>query len=374
MKKSRFLIFAVSAIMVATSSCHRHKEAKRTSEAMTVDVAKPEVDSIVLYKTYPGFINAAKKVDLVARVDGYLTSHPYNGGDFVRKGTLLFTIESRNYSDAVAKAKAALDNAKATYAYASSQYEAMQEALKADAVSQMEVLQAKSSTEEAAAAIKTAEAALNTANTQLGYCRVEAPFDGHVSDTKYDVGTYLSGAAQPVTLATIYDDARVKAQFSIDDNRYMDLIKEFRNNNDKIDYEHMPIEFAEPMPHKYTADLSYMSPSIDSSTGTMILKADVDNPYNELKDGMYVTVSLPYDISSNAILIKDAAIGTDQLGKYIYVVNDSNQVIYTPIEVGDVVRDSMRVVTKGITPEAKYVTKALLKVRDGQKVSPRLIK
>lgn len=104
----------------------------------------------------------------------------------------------------------------------------------------------------------------------------------------------------------------------------------------------------------------------------MILKASIDNRYNELKDGMYATVSLPYAFEPNAILIKDASIGTDQLGKYVYVVNDSNKVVYTPIEVGETVNDTLRIVNKGLSPRSKYVTKALLKVRDGQTVTPRL--
>ena len=87
---------------------------------------------------------------------------------------------------------------------------------------------------------------------------------------------------------------------------------------------------------------------------------------------MYATVSLPYGFEPNAILIKDASIGTDQLGKYIYTVNDSNKVVYTPIEVGETVNDTLRIVTKGITADTKYVTKALLKVRDGQTVDPRM--
>lgn len=374
MKNSISLIVLAAVGLGLFTSCHKKSESDGRDAAMTVDVAVPEIDSVVLHKTYPGYLSASQKVQLVARVDGYLTSHPFQGGDFVKKGKVLFTIEDKNYRDAVAKAEAALADARSSYSYASSQYQAMEEALRSDAVSQMEVLQAKNSKEEAAAAIKSAEAALRTARTSLSYCTVTAPFDGHISSTNYDNGAFLAGAGSPVVLATIYDDAKMNANFSIEDSRYLELIKNFKDSVGDIDYSKMPVSFSEVLPHSYTGDLSYMAPRIDTSTGTMVLQASIENPYNELKDGMYATVSLPYVFKPDAILIKDASIGTDQLGKYIYVVNDSNKIIYTPIEVGETVNDTLRIVTKGIKPGEKYVTKALLKVRDGQTVAPRMTK
>lgn len=371
MKRIIRLMVIVTVGGMLVQSCGK-KKAEDEEREMVVDVALPVVDSVMLTKSYPGYLVASQYVDLVARVDGYLVSHPYSGGDFVKKGTVLFTIEDKNYRDAVDRAEAALADAKSSYEYASSQYAAMKEALESDAVSQMEVLQAKNSMEGAAADIKSAEAALRTARTSLEYCTVRAPFDGHVTSGKYDTGTYLSGAAAPVVLATIYDDASMKAVFSIEDSRYLELIKNFKDSVDNVDYTKMPVKFSEPLPHSYTGDLSYLAPYIDKSTGTMMLKAEIANPYNELKDGMYVTVALPYAFAPDAILIRDASIGTDQLGKYVYVVNDSNKVVYTPIEVGETVGDTLCIVTGGLTPESRYVTKALLKVRDGQTVSPRM--
>ena len=372
MKKTYGLSMMGLALATIFSGCHGGDKKTDSERAMTVDVAMPLVDSVVLHKTYPGYLAANQAVQLVARVDGYLMSHPFEGGSFVKKGTVLFTIEDKSYRDAVAKAEAELADAKSTYQYASSQYEAMKEAYESDAVSQIEVLQAKNSMETAAADIKSAEASLRTARTTLGYCTVTAPCDGHVTCGAFDLGTYLAGSGSPVTLGTIYDDAVMVAVFSIEDSRYFDLVKNFKDSAEDVDYEKMPIEFSEELPHKYTGDLSYMAPSIDKSTGTMLLKARIENPYNELKAGMYATVSLPYGFEPNAILIKDASIGTDQLGKYIYTVNDSNKVVYTPIEVGETVNDTLRIVIKGITADTKYVTKALLKVRDGQTVDPRM--
>ena len=100
----------------------------------------------------------------------------------------------------------------------------------------------------------------------------------------------------------------------------------------------------------------------------------VANPDYELKSGMYASIQLPYEAEPDAIMVKDAAIGTDQLGKYVYVVNDSDKVVYTPIRIGDLVRDSLRIVNSGLTVKDRYVTKALMKVRDGMEVNPVVVK
>ena len=89
---------------------------------------------------------------------------------------------------------------------------------------------------------------------------------------------------------------------------------------------------------------------------------------------MYVKVNLPYGRIPDAVLVQDAALGTDQLGKYLYMVNDSDKVVYTPVTVGPLYHDSLRVIEKGISPNDRYVTKGLLKVRDGKTVKPSLVK
>lgn len=137
---------------------------------------------------------------------------------------------------------------------------------------------------------------------------------------------------------------------------------------------HIPLIFSDSIGHQYYGDLSYVAPALDTSTGTLALQCKIPNTYNELRPGMFVKIDLPYKVEKNAILVKDASISTDQLGKYLYVVNDSNTVVYTPIKVGPLYRDSLRVVESGITPQSKYVTKALLKVKEGMKVKTHLVK
>lgn len=361
------LIF-MTAVAMIMSSCHKKSSADGDAE-LPVAVAMPEVDTVTLTKSYPGYLQAQAVVQLVARVNGYLRTKDYASGQFVNKGQVLFTIEDTQYRDALAQAEAQLATARSIYEYNKNNYEAMKKALESDAVARISVIQAESEMKNSLAAIHNAEAAVQSARTNLGYCTVRAPFNGHVTASGPDPGAYLAGAGSPVTLATIYDDSKLSAVFNIEDTQFMRMMDN-KGSRQELDYARIPVTFEGTLPHRYYADLSYISPEIDKSTGTLQLKAQLDNAYGELKDGMYANIVLPYAKLPNAILVKDASISTDQAGKYVYVVNDSNKVIYTPIKIGELVRDSMRVVTSGLTPQSRYVTQALLKVRDGMTVKP----
>ena len=111
----------------------------------------------------------------------------------------------------------------------------------------------------------------------------------------------------------------------------------------------------------YTGTLDYLSPNVDLSTGTLNVRANLENKDGELKSGLYVTITLPYSEQKDAVLVRDASIGTDQLGKFLYIVNDSNIVRYRHIEPGQLVDDTLRQVISGIRPDERYVTTALLK-------------
>lgn len=359
-------LFCLCAMLVG---CHnKDKSGADASEIMPVTVAYPVVDSLTLTNTYPGNLEADHEVAIMVRVNGVLKNSYAQSGDRVKKGQLLYTIENPKYADAVQQAKASLTTAQSNYEYYQRQYAAMQKAYKADAVSEMEVLEAKNNMEQSAASIQNAKAALTSAETMLGYCQIHAPFDGKIGLHAYDTDSYINGEDSPAQINTLYNDDIVHAFISIDETQYLALVKNLENNTFSLDS--VLITFTEDLPHKYYSALDYTAPQVNTSTGTVTLRFNLKNPYGELKSGMYMTVNLPYEVAPRAMVVKDASIGTDQLGKYLYTVNDSNRVVYTHIETGPLYKDTLRVVTGGITPSTRYVTEALLKVKDGMEVKP----
>lgn len=367
MKKLMYIFLVLSVL----TGCKEKKDAgaMKGMPTLAISVAKPIVKDITLTKDYPGYLTTEKTVNLVARVNGTLQSVSYAPGGRVKKGQLLFVIEPTLYNDKVAQAEAELKTAQAQLEYARNNYSRMKEAVKSDAVSQIQVLQSESSVTEGVAAVSNAEAALSTARTNLGYCYVRAPFDGTISKSTVDIGSYVGGSLQPVTLATIYKDDQMYAYFNIADNQWLEMSMNNQQPTKDLPKKIM-VQLGKEGTESYPATLDYLSPNVDLNTGTLMVRANFDNPQGVLKSGLYVSITLPYGEADHAILVKEASIGTDQLGKFLYAVNDSDIVHYRHIEIGQLINDTLRQVLGGLSPQERYVTEALMKVRDGMKIKP----
>ena len=367
MKKLMYIFLVLSVL----TGCKEKKDAgaMKGMPTLAISVAKPIVKDITLTKDYPGYLTTEKTVNLVARVNGTLQSVSYAPGGRVKKGQLLFVIEPTLYNDKVAQAEAELKTAQAQLEYARNNYSRMKEAVKSDAVSQIQVLQSESSVTEGVAAVSNAEAALSTARTNLGYCYVRAPFDGTISKSTVDIGSYVGGSLQPVTLATIYKDDQMYAYFNVADNQWLEMSMNNQQPTKDLPKKIM-VQLGKEGTESYPATLDYLSPNVDLNTGTLMVRAIFDNPQGVLKSGLYVSITLPYGEADHAILVKEASIGTDQLGKFLYAVNDSDIVHYRHIEIGQLINDTLRQVLGGLSPQERYVTEALMKVRDGMKIKP----
>lgn len=366
MKKG--MIILLSGALMA--GCGK-KEAPSGARLLSVEVARPTVERVTLTREYPGYLTAENTVDVVGRVNGTLLSKGYVSGQRVRKGQTLFVIEPTLYEDALKQAEASLKTARANLAYARSNYERMAEAVKTDAVSRIQVLQAENDVASCEAAVSTAEAELRTARTNLSYCYVKAPIDGVADLAEYSDGAYISGEGSPVKLTTLYQDRNMFSYFDISDNQYL-TYELLRAPDTKIpgNAHSVTLRVGTDGAKTWLGKLDYLSPSIDRATGTLRLRAQLDNPDGVLKPGLYVSVDLPYAIAERAILVDNASLGTDQLGKFLYVVDADGVVDTRHVQTGQLLDGGRRIITSGLRPDERYVTRALLKVRQGMKVDP----
>ena len=363
------------ALATALAGCGKRGSDSATSagEVLPIEVAHPMVKDVVLTRQYPGYLSADAAVEVMCRVSGQLIQSNVSAGQRVRKGDVLWLIDPTPYRDAVRQAEATLKTAQAELAYAQSSYERMQEVIKSEAVSEIQLLQAEANVKKCEAALHSAEASLNTARTDLGYCQIVAPIDGQITKGNYSVGAYIPGGGSPVAMATIYKDDIMYANFTVADNQWLRqlLVEELTKHSADSTY-YVTVRLGEGGALKWQARLDYLSPNISLSTGTLDVRAVLTDPSHLLKAGSYVTITLPVGRMSDALLVPDASIGTDQLGKYLYVVSDSGVVHYRHIETGELIDDTLRIVKAGLRPTDLYVTQALLKVREGMHVSPVL--
>ena len=359
------LIFTVA--LLALTACHKKETGtSMSSMALPIEVAKPTVRDITLTREDPGQLTADATISVVGRVNGTIIKRSFTEGGRVKKGDLLFVIEPTLYENAVAQAEAALKTATAQQEYAENNYERMKIAINSDAVSQIELLQAKSNVESTTAAVANAKAALKTARTKLGYCYIKAPADGTIGLRMQPVGAYVAGEMSPVELCRIYKDDIMYAFFDIPDIQWLRKLQKGGN----IDQSRISFTLGEGKSITRDATIDYLSPNVNTGTGTLQIRATLPNSDGMLKSGSYISIIMPYDNINRALLIKDASIGTDQTGKFIYVVNPQNEVEYRRIETGSIIDDTLRLVTAGLAPGESYVTKALLKVRNGMSISP----
>lgn len=357
-------IILIAAIAVA--ACNR-QESTRAMQPLFVEVSSPIVRQVTLTREYPGYLQADATVSITGRVNGTLTDRSYTPGERVKKGKLLFTIDPTLYINAVKQCEAAVSTAKASLDYARNNYTRTKAAAEGNAVSQIDVAQAETNVATAEAQLATAEAQLATARTNLSYCYIKAPHNGVMTTAAYSTGNYIAGAASPVQLATLYKDDVMYAYFDVTDNQWL-------RQQQRIDRvgkdEYITFSLGEDKYFTRKARMDYLSPNVNLSTGTLQVRALLDNADGFLRPGSYISIVLPYEKVEQGLLINDASIGTDQLGNYIYVVNSDNIVEYRHIETGSVVDDTLRLVKSGIKPGERYVRGALLKVHNGMKITP----
>jgi len=372
------VLWAILAFPLAGLHGCRKRPVQTENTALPIQVARPEVRTVLLTKQYPGYLKADKTVQLVARVSGTLQKCYYDPGIAVKAGQTLFLIDPTTYQQQVNEARANLKNAKANLDYAQATYERTRKAAQSNAVAQIQVIQTQAEYEQATAQVRQMEAALQLAEITLGYCTIKAPYGGHVSLSPYDEGNYINAAENPV-LATLYKDDTLYAYFNVSENQMLLRNRPAGNNraNDSL-LNHATLQFPalkEAGDNKEKnipkiGKLEYVSPNITLSTGTLQLRAILPNPTGQLKDGMYVMVTLPYAQESDALLIPDASIGHDQSGPFLYTVGRGDTLRIRHIEIGQLIDDTMRLVTNGLSPDDRYVVHAQLKVRSGMKITP----
>lgn len=367
-----FIGCAVAAFLL--SGCKKEEKNNPASRPTpSIEVAEPVVMDVEATESYPANFESADQADVVARANGQILSKHFSDGQYVTKGQLLFVLESGEYENSTRQAQAELASARGNLEYANHHLAALRKAYSSNAVSQMEVAQAVSQQEAAAASVASAEAQLKNANLHTGYCRITAPVSGRISAPLLDVGSYVNGEASPVTLATIYNTGNMLVTFTIPDYRYAEITASGNGFRSDI-YRNVDVKISSADDSDaatiYSIDISYEAPVVDESTGNIKLKGRLRSGADKVRPGMYGLVLLPTASIKNGVLVRDASISTDQRGKYLYTLNKNDEIVYTPITIGELYGDTLRLVKSGLKPGQRYVTDAVLTVRAGEKVKP----
>ncbi len=369
------LIVAAGALSLLAGACEDEKKNVYVAPPPPeVSVAQPRRQSVTEYLEFTGNTEARETAELRARVKGFLKSVHFADGAYVKEGDLLFVIDPAEYQAAVAAGKAKVAEVSAKLERATRDLSRAQTLFKQGNISEQVLDLRLSDKLQAQAEVQVAEADLEQAQLKLGYTRVTAPFDGRMGRTLVDAGNLVGGDGN-THLATIVSTDPIYAYFSLNEKDLLRVRKPQANNGaapergDKV--RAIPLQLGltneEGFPHQ--GNLDFADTGVDPTTGTILLRGVFANASRALLPGLFVRIRAPIGESADALLVDDRAVGIDQRGRYVLVVNDQNKVETRPVEIG-AKADGLRQIRTGLAPGDWVVVSGLQRAREGIEVKP----
>jgi RND family efflux transporter MFP subunit len=364
---------ALLLVLLATTGCHREVVTPAPKKPTEVLISSPVVQEVTDYEEFTGRAEAMKTVEVRARVTGYLTKILFTDGDEVEEGKELFEIDPRPYKAALDKAQGSLAQAMAREKRAQANFQRNEALYNRQTISQSEYDIAWDEYAEARAATQVAQAELEMAALNLDFTSVEAEIGGRISRRQVDVGNLVK--ADDTILTTIVMIDKLYVYFDIDERTLLRLrryVQEGRMQS-RRDGAEVPVLFAlaDDDSFKLQGLIDFSENRVDPNTGTLSIRAVIDNPKPHLlSPGLFLRVRLPIGKPREALVIDEKAIGTDQGQKFLYVLNDKDEVVTRPVKVG-ALNGLMRVVEEGLEPGERVVVSGLQRIRAGVKVVPK---
>lgn len=359
-----FLLFSLSA-------CSGSKERKPPAPP-AVTVSKPSSKNVTVWAEFTGNTQAFESVEIRARVEGFLDSIDFKPSSRVKKGELLFVIEPKSYQAQLDQALADLAIKKAELQLADATLIRKENAFKDRAVSEVEVIQARAEKTKAEASIKAAEAAVETARINLSYTSIHSPIPGMVSRNLVDVGN-LVGRGEATLLTTVVNDDPMYAYFNLSESDLLEFMSRKQEHLDdgqtRQERNRIFLGLANEEGYPHQGIIDYIDNKVDPQTGTIQARGRFPNANGALAAGLFVRVRIPIGQLKNALMVPEAALGADQAGRYLLVVNPENTVEYRKVKLGPLEGED-RAILEGIKAEDRVIIKGLQLVRAGMKVTP----
>jgi multidrug efflux system membrane fusion protein len=360
-------------LLLLANGCQKSESAPPAPPPAAVTVSQPTTREVVEWDEYQGRMEAVDRVEVRARVTGYLQSVNFKDGAEVKKGDVLFVIDPRPYQAVMDRAEADLQQAQTRFELASNDFVRAGRLLKARAISEEEA-DARSKTERAAAsAILSARASVEMAQLDMDYTHVIAPISGRIGRKMLTEGNLVNGnQGESTLLATIVSLDPIYCYFDADERailRYQQLAREGTGENIRNGKMVCQLELANETGFSRKGVLDFVDNQVDASTGTLSVRGVFANPDRVLQPGFFARIRVPGSAKYSALLIPDLAVGTDQGQKFVYVVDDQNMVGYKTVQLGPLV-DGLRVVREGVGSNDWIIVNGLMSVRPGAKVNP----
>ncbi|MES2613626.1 MAG: efflux RND transporter periplasmic adaptor subunit [Pseudomonadota bacterium] len=374
------LATAVTAVVASSVLVFQSPSAQATAgaaqpQAVPVSVAAVLQQEIALWDEFSGRLEAVQRVDIRPRVSGAVQAVHFREGSLVKQGDLLITVDPAPYAAEVDRADAQVAAAQARVSYTRSEMERATRLLQESAIAQREHDERQNAQREADANLRAAQAALQAARLNLGYTQVRAPVAGRVGRIEVTVGNLVaSGAGAPV-LTTLVSVSPIYASFDSDEQIVVKALQDLKSGSSaRTLIERIPVQMGTGTsggtPH--AGKLQLIDNQVDAKSGTVRVRAVFDNADGDLIPGQFARIRMGQSRSSQAILVNERAVGTDQNKKFVLVVGEGNKAEYREITLGAPV-EGLRVVTSGLKAGETIIVNGLQRVRPGAVVAPQSV-
>jgi membrane fusion protein (multidrug efflux system) len=370
MNKKIYLLLATAAVFLMNSCKEKVVQVAAPLEVSVMHVLQQDVK---IQSEFTGQTYGQADIQINPRVDGTVLSLNFNEGSLVTKGQLLYTIDPLPFQTKVSEAEARVADAQAQLGKAKSDLDMIEPLAKINAVSQRELVAAKSAYDAAQAKIQSAQAGLENAKIQLGYCRIKAPISGLIGISKVRVGDYVTPGPGSV-INTISDMTDIRVRFTISEQEFLRIFREVNSGNSTLKGtgDSISLRLSDGIMYPDLGKLSFADREIDPTTGAITFEAAFPNPDKMLRPGQYVKVLIVTDIRKQAMVIPQRAVIEMQGIYQVYVVNDSNKVQLQIIEPGPVLADAY-VVEAGVKPTDVIAFGGTQLLRNGSVITPKMV-
>ncbi len=326
---------------------------------------------------FSGRLEAVDHVEIRPRVSGYIRRVSFTEGREVRKGEVLFDIDPRPYQAELDRARAQLEQARTAADLAGKEVARAEKLVNVQAISREEFDSRTSAQANGVAAVRAAEAAVETARLNLEWTKVRSPIAGRVSRAEVTEGNLVqAGPPDATLLTTVVSLDSMYLYFDSDEQTYLRYsaravaagTRGWRNAPLPV---YLGLANESGFPHE--GRLDFVDNRIDPTSGTIRTRAIFSNRDRRFTPGLFARVRLVSSEHAPALLVRDAAIGTDQDRKFVLVLAKGDSLAYRPVEIGRLADDGLRVVRSGVAEGDKVVVNGLMRVRPGMKVSPKLV-
>lgn len=363
---------ALTAVAIFTLSGTRAQgdTAPAAPPAVPVSVATVEAREIVPWAEFSGRLEAIERVELRSRVAGVVEAVHFREGNLVKQGDLLVSIDQAPYLADLQRAEAQVQGAKARVALAESENERGQQLLATRNLSQRDIDTRINNLREAQANLQVAEAARRTAQLNLDYTQIRAPISGRIGRLDVTVGNLIAAGGQVLTSLLSVDP--IYAAFNADERSVLDALASLPDGSRALEQIPVRLSTATAQPAQFSGKLHFVDNGIDGASGTVRVRARLDNPDGKLMPGQFVRVQLGQAKAEQQLVINERAVGTDQNKKFVFVVGDDARATWREVSLG-AAHDGLRVVTAGLKPGERIVVNGLQRVRPGATVAPELV-